>query len=291
MRRNTWWVVALWPAALATGLGDSDSNNDNFTIINGQIFTPGLAIIDSPQPYTPEGGDFLQVAIDISGDGKLPWPPSTQSPNASTLFHNITIFLTSVEATKNFTISNGTVSVSHANGSGSSAYSPYVPPVLSLEPSSTVKHVNWLWPSCLVGNGDGNGNENGDGLNSSDNNARGAYNISIHQSFRWNNTDYYTIFDLPISVSNSINASPRRVSCVSIENQFLGAQTVDSGSPLVNNGSGFTGSGSPAGTSPGSGGEVQPGDSGAASRLEAMSGTLGTVAMVVLTVLGVWTLA
>lgn len=26
------------------------------TIINGQVFTPGLAIIDSPQPYTPLGG-------------------------------------------------------------------------------------------------------------------------------------------------------------------------------------------------------------------------------------------
>lgn len=28
----------------------------NFTIVNGQIYTPGLAIIDAPQPYTPLGG-------------------------------------------------------------------------------------------------------------------------------------------------------------------------------------------------------------------------------------------
>jgi hypothetical protein len=28
----------------------------NFTIINGQIFTPGLAIVDAPQPNTPLGG-------------------------------------------------------------------------------------------------------------------------------------------------------------------------------------------------------------------------------------------
>jgi hypothetical protein len=28
----------------------------NFTIVGGQIYTPGLAIIDSPQPFTPEGG-------------------------------------------------------------------------------------------------------------------------------------------------------------------------------------------------------------------------------------------
>jgi hypothetical protein len=28
----------------------------NFTIIGGQIFTPGLAIVDAPQPNTPLGG-------------------------------------------------------------------------------------------------------------------------------------------------------------------------------------------------------------------------------------------
>jgi hypothetical protein len=28
----------------------------NFTIISGQIFTPGLAIVDAPQPNTPLGG-------------------------------------------------------------------------------------------------------------------------------------------------------------------------------------------------------------------------------------------
>jgi hypothetical protein len=28
----------------------------NFTIFNGQIFTPGFAILDAPQPGTPLGG-------------------------------------------------------------------------------------------------------------------------------------------------------------------------------------------------------------------------------------------
>jgi hypothetical protein len=31
-------------------------NPYNYTIINGQIFTPGLAIVDAPQPNTPLGG-------------------------------------------------------------------------------------------------------------------------------------------------------------------------------------------------------------------------------------------
>lgn len=28
----------------------------NFTVVNGQVYTPGLAIVDAPQPNTPLGG-------------------------------------------------------------------------------------------------------------------------------------------------------------------------------------------------------------------------------------------
>ncbi|KAJ5087710.1 hypothetical protein N7456_011326 [Penicillium angulare] len=194
----------------------------NFTIVNGQIYTPGLAIVDAPQPYTPLGGDTLQVAIDVSGNGQLPWPPSTQSDNAATLFHNITLFLTSESQSHNFTLSNGTVPPGNSSG--------YVGPVLDLEPSSTVKHVNWVWPKCFVGNGD-----------SSDGTARGAYNISMHQSFRWNDTDYYTVFNLPISVTNSISQSSDRVDCALLENEMVEAKNDGSetlpGQPWLEGGS------------------------------------------------------
>ena len=52
----------MYPVAAAlllksTGLSSAlQQDNANFTIVNGQIYTPGLAIIDSPQPFTPEGG-------------------------------------------------------------------------------------------------------------------------------------------------------------------------------------------------------------------------------------------
>ena len=52
----------MYPVAAAlllksTGLSSTlQQDNTNFTIVNGQIYTPGLAIIDSPQPFTPEGG-------------------------------------------------------------------------------------------------------------------------------------------------------------------------------------------------------------------------------------------
>ncbi|OKP09827.1 hypothetical protein PENSUB_4751 [Penicillium subrubescens] len=154
------------------------------------------------------------VAIDVSGNGKLPWPPSTQSADSPTLFHNITLFLTSETLSHNFTISNGTEPAN--NGTG------YVGPVLDQEPSSTVKHVNWVWPKCLVGDG-----------TSSDGSARGAYNISMHQSFRWNGSDYYTVFDLPISVTNSISESAERVDCASLENKLLNIAEVERSSDTL----------------------------------------------------------
>jgi len=40
----------------ATSLGD-------FTFFNGQILTPGLAIVDSPQPFTPEGGGWYFISL------------------------------------------------------------------------------------------------------------------------------------------------------------------------------------------------------------------------------------
>ncbi|KKK14568.1 hypothetical protein P175DRAFT_0480270 [Aspergillus ochraceoroseus IBT 24754] len=199
-----------------------------FTIVNGQILTPGLAIVDAPQPYTPLGGDTLQVALDVSGNGKLSLDPSD---DAATRFHEITIFLTSTEKEKNFTISNGT-------STGSNAYAG---PVLGLEPSSTVKHVNWIWPECFVGDGKG-----------SSDSARGNYNISMHQSFRWNGTDYYTVFELPISVSNAIEKSDNRTDCSLLENDFEPAVSAASNDTLPGQPWDATGS-SNVTNSPGSG--------------------------------------
>lgn len=39
------------------------------------------------------------------------------------------------------------------------------------EPSSTVKHVKWMWPDCLVGEGQPTGDSD-----------RGVYNVSSHVS-------------------------------------------------------------------------------------------------------------
>ncbi|KAL2844594.1 hypothetical protein BJY01DRAFT_248103 [Aspergillus pseudoustus] len=207
----------------------------NFTIVNGQIYTPGLAIVDAPQPYTPLGGDTLHIALDVSGNGQLSLTPDDDAP---TRFHEITIFLTSSETERNFTVSNGTdptiVPLPLDSDSGSTSngsIAAYTGPILSLEPGSTVKHINWIWPECFVGDGD---SDDKDG-------ARGNYNISMHQSFRWNETDYYTVFDLPISVSNGIDESDERVDCALLENGYKPALSQESsqdlpGQPFVGDG-------------------------------------------------------
>lgn len=71
--RLTDWFVSLLGLLLLRGACDglveaqdnqnSGSGSDqDFTIINGQIFTPGLAIVDAPQPGTPEGGGMCLFA-------------------------------------------------------------------------------------------------------------------------------------------------------------------------------------------------------------------------------------
>lgn len=50
--------VALAALALA-----ARARSENFTIINGQIFTPGLAIVDAPQPNTPLGGGKFSICF------------------------------------------------------------------------------------------------------------------------------------------------------------------------------------------------------------------------------------
>ena len=41
--------------ALAIPASATEDTGD-FDIVNGQIYTPGLAIVDAPQPFTPLGG-------------------------------------------------------------------------------------------------------------------------------------------------------------------------------------------------------------------------------------------
>ncbi|KAI1333422.1 hypothetical protein F5Y16DRAFT_13546 [Xylariaceae sp. FL0255] len=175
----------------------------DFVIFNGQIFTPGFAIVDAPQPNTPLGGSTLDVALDVTADGKLDQPP--YNPNSPSLIYNITIFLYSYETGRNFTVTNGTATSNNAT----------LGDILQSEPGSTVKHVSWTWPQCLIGDGNSNNTD------------RGSYNISIRQNFRLNGSNHYTIFDLPISVTNSISFVGNNPDCDSVNNPLLTPEEID----------------------------------------------------------------
>jgi hypothetical protein len=51
--------------------------------------------------------------------------------------------------------------------------------------------------------------------------------ISIRQNFRLNGEDHYTIFDVPISVTNKINTDVTRPSCDSLNNPMLTPEQIN----------------------------------------------------------------
>ncbi|KAM0332490.1 hypothetical protein ACHAQA_002772 [Verticillium albo-atrum] len=194
--------VALLPLLAAA---DESDYARNFTINNGQIFTPGLAILNAPQPGTPLGGENLHVSLDVTTNGEIPLPP--YADDSPTAIFNITMFLSSYATGRNFTISNGTATENNYT----------LGPIMLQEAGSTVKHVNWLFPDCLVG----------DGQPDSDDSDRGAYNISIRQNFRLNGEGHYTIFDVPILLTNRIEEREDRPDCDALNNPLLTPEELD----------------------------------------------------------------
>jgi hypothetical protein len=107
--------------------------------------------------------DFLQVALDVTSDGQIGLPPYPSHPVSA--IYNITMFLSSYATGYNLTISNGTALTTNAGN-------VTVGEIMDQEPTSTVKHVNWIWPDCLVG----------DGVPHDNSSARGAYNVGYNFS-------------------------------------------------------------------------------------------------------------
>ncbi|KAF7339975.1 hypothetical protein MVEN_01915200 [Mycena venus] len=131
--------------------------------INGQFFTQGLSIIDSPSPQNPgHAGSPIPIAIDVSGDGKLP-ASATSNGSDSTRYELLEIYLVSAETKINITVSAG-------------------PGLLANESGSTVKHVNWPIPTCIPA---------------------GNYNLTFYETSLFNNTGVFTITPIPIPISNA----------------------------------------------------------------------------------------
>lgn len=142
--------------------------------------------------------------MDVTANGILPLDVADDSPSR---INNITIFMYSFDTGRNFTVSNGTASSNNAS----------LGEIMAQEPGSTVKHVKWTWPACLAG----------DGKPTTTDSDRGNYNISIRQNFVMNNTNFYTIFDVPIAVTNSIPDSISRAQCDALNNPLLTPEQIN----------------------------------------------------------------
>lgn len=171
--------------------------------------------------------DTLHISLDVTANGQLPLPP-LDADSPSQIF-NITVFLYSYSTGRNFTVSNGTAAGQDDASLGN---------IMEQEPGSTVKHINWVWPDCLVGDGQPEGDDSDRGaynvshLNAVvdlglDKGANRSSQISIRQNFRLNGEDHYTIFDVPISVTNRIEESDDRPSCDVLTNRLLSPEDID----------------------------------------------------------------
>ncbi|KAJ6509331.1 hypothetical protein C8R47DRAFT_19000 [Mycena vitilis] len=155
---------SLTLVALFSRLVAGQALNGTGQLVNGQFFTNGLAIIDSPPPLNPgHAGSPIPIAIDVSGDGKLPSGASTPGSSLSTSYQLLEIYLVSSETNINMTISSG-------------------PGLLTNETGSTVKHLNWQIPACTPA---------------------GTYNLTFYESSVSNGKGIFTITPIPIPISNT----------------------------------------------------------------------------------------
>ncbi|KAI0709130.1 hypothetical protein C8Q76DRAFT_742336 [Earliella scabrosa] len=148
-------AVALFAAAI--------SGVHAQTLVNGQIFTNGLAIVDAPAPNSPmHAGSVTQVAIEISGDGGLDQSASIPGNDQPTRFDSLEVYLVSYETEINITVSSG-------------------PDLLTREQGSTVKHWDFNVSTCIP---------------------PGSYNLTFYEASHIDNEPYFSITAYPVTVMN-----------------------------------------------------------------------------------------
>ncbi|OCB86141.1 hypothetical protein A7U60_g6730 [Sanghuangporus baumii] len=173
---------------------------------NGQFFTKALAISNAPFPGSPQhAGSNLVISVELSGDGKIDQSLFIPGSGAPTRYDSLEIYLVSAQTRSNFTVSNGST-------------------LLTQEPGSTVKHLNWPLPSCM---------------------SPGIYNLTYYESSHINNEAFFSVTPLNVTVDNP-NKSDDLSQCESVSNPLQDQPQLDSAptiNPYEDPDSGLTGSG------------------------------------------------
>jgi len=129
----------------------------------GQFFTPGLAIIGSPQPNSQgHAGSTLSIAITVGGSqGQLKDFAPGASSSSGTGYDNLELFLISSSSNINITVASN---------------------ILTQQQGSNVKHVDYDIPTCVTS---------------------GSYNLTLYETSRFNNDAIFVITQVPISIENN----------------------------------------------------------------------------------------
>jgi len=136
---------------------------------NGQIFSNGLAIVDSPAGGSQlDAGENLAFAVDVSGDGELSPIASIPGSGLATRFDSLNVFLVSLSTQLNFTVATS-------------------PGLLTQELGSTVKHVNFDIPLCTPA---------------------GQYNLTLYEFSHIDGNPFFSITPIPLSISNPFPNGP-----------------------------------------------------------------------------------
>ncbi|TFK76960.1 hypothetical protein BDN72DRAFT_830136 [Pluteus cervinus] len=131
--------------------------------VNGQEFTNGLSIINSPSSGTPfTSGGTLPISIDVSGDGALPQAAVAPGSGLETHYEGLNIFLVSAQTNINVTVSSGTQLLTGESG--------------------TVRHLNFQIPTCIPA---------------------GPYNLTFYEQAQINGTPSFAITPIPITIQNN----------------------------------------------------------------------------------------
>jgi hypothetical protein len=148
------------------------------TYINGQTFTDGLVVIDAPSPGSPgHAGSPISIALEMTGNGKISLDDANPNSTDSTHYSLLEIYLVSSD-----TVTNLNLTVSYGTG------------LLTQEPGSTVKHLNWNVPTCVPA---------------------GNYSLTFYETAAIQGQPTFTITNISIPIQNP---NPSSTPCSSTAN-------------------------------------------------------------------------
>ncbi|TFL06660.1 hypothetical protein BDV98DRAFT_559783 [Pterulicium gracile] len=134
------------------------------TVVNGQIHTNGLAIVNAPAMNSQlHAGSDLHLSVEVSANGKLSASSFLPGSSESTRYDSLEVYLVSSRNKVNLTISGNTT-------------------ILELEGSSTVKHLNWKIPTCVT---------------------TGEYGLTLYEGSHVDGQARFAITAIPIQIQNS----------------------------------------------------------------------------------------